>query len=156
MDDAQLKEKIKEVLTEMQISGGHRAMTVDEIVAIQPGLGRIMPEIGNRTWKLFYAAKAGNWDLANFEWKEINGLMELGAFTRPKHEEALNEYTADVWPSIGEAIKAKDFAAFEKAFHNAIDKANAYHELKEKPYIRWELPSTPPPELDMKPRGPQK
>ena len=33
--------------------------------------------------------------------------------------------------------------------------ANAYHELKEKPYIRWKLPETPPPDMDLKPRGPK-
>jgi hypothetical protein len=153
MDDAELKTKIKEVLNEMTFSGGARDMTVDEVVTIQPGLGRIMPDIGARTWKLFYAAKAGNWDLANFEWKEIAGLMELGAFTRPKHEPELNKYVAEVWPAIGNAIKGKDFAAFEKAFHEAIDQANAYHELKDKPYIRWQLPNQPPPDLDLTPRG---
>ena len=38
-------------------------------------------------------------------------------------------------------------------FHAAIDAANAYHELKEKPYIYWKLPDTPPPDLDLRPRG---
>ena len=43
--------------------------------------------------------------------------------------------------------------AFEAAFHSAIDMANAYHELKEKPYIRWKLPDAPPPDMDLTPRG---
>jgi hypothetical protein len=34
--------------------------------------------------------------------------------------------------------------------------ANAYHELKEKPYIRWKLPDAPPPDLDLTPRGSKK
>ncbi|MGH7965558.1 MAG: hypothetical protein ACRERD_27725, partial [Candidatus Binatia bacterium] len=57
------------------------------------------------------------------------------------------------WPQIGKAIEDKDFSAFETAFHHAIEQANAYHELKDKPYIRWQLPSQPPPDLDLKPRG---
>ena len=79
--------------------------------------------------------------------------MELGAFTRPKHEEALNQFMLEDWPPIGKAIAAKDFTAFEAAFHKAVDQANAYHELKDKPYIRWQLPKTPPEDLDLKPRG---
>ena len=43
------------------------------MATIQPGLARIMPEIGARTWKLFYAAKAQNWPMAKFQYKEIIG-----------------------------------------------------------------------------------
>ena len=66
MDDEKLIEKIKE----FTFSGGHRAMSVEDVVTIQPGLGRIMPEIGARTWKLFYAAKAAGalWDKAAKSW----------------------------------------------------------------------------------------
>ncbi|MBI3249221.1 MAG: hypothetical protein HYZ50_22185 [Deltaproteobacteria bacterium] len=153
MTDEELKEKIKEVLSEMGVWSGHREMTIDDIATIQPGLARIMPDVGIRTWKLYYAAKEGHWELANFQWKEVKELMELGAFTRPKHEDALNQFMAEDWPPLGQAIKDKDFEAFEKAFHHAVSQANAYHELKEKPYIRWQLPDHPPPDLDMKPRG---
>jgi len=76
MTDEELKEKIKEVLGEMGVWSGHREMTVDEIATIQPGLARIMPEVGQRTWKLYYAAKAENWALATFQAKEIKGLIQ--------------------------------------------------------------------------------
>ena len=153
MADDELKEKVKEILAELGVWSGHREMTIDEIATIQPGLARIMPEIGQRTWKLYYAAKEGHWELANFQWKEIKELMDLGAFTRPKHEDALNQFMAEDWPPLGQAIKDKDFEAFDKAFQHAISQANAYHELKDKPYIRWQLPSHPPEDLDLKPRG---
>jgi hypothetical protein len=153
MADDELKEKVKEILSELGVWSGHREMTVDEIATIQPGLARIMPEIGQRTWKLYYAAKEGHWELANFQWKEIKELMDLGAFTRPKHEDALNQFMAEDWAPLAQSIKDKDFEAFDKAFQHAISQANAYHELKDKPYIRWQLPSHPPEDLDLKPRG---
>jgi hypothetical protein len=152
MTDEEFKEKVKEVLMEAGIWSGHREMTVPELAAIQPGLGRIMPEIGVRTWKLYYAAKAKHWELAKFEWKEINGLMELGGYTRPKYEESLDQFMREDWAPIGQAIDKQDFDAFETAFRKAVEQANAYHELKEKPYIRWQLPDQPPPDLDMTPR----
>ena len=34
-----------------------------------------------------------------------------------------------------------------------VDAGNAYHELKDKPYIIWKLPDTPPPDLDLRPQG---
>lgn len=149
MDDKDLQDKVKA----LTFWSGHREMAIEDVAAIQPGLGRLMPEVGARTWKLFYAAKAGNWPLAKFQYKEIKGLMELGAFTRPKHEEALNQFLAENWKPIEAAIEKQDLAAFEDAFHKAVDAGNAYHELKDKPYLVWKLPDTPPPDLEMKPRG---
>ena len=152
MSDEDFEKKVKA----LSFWSGKNSMTIEDMAAIQPGLARIMPEIGARTWKLYYAAKALNWPMAKFQYKEIKGLFELGAFMRPKHEEALNQYMAENWKPLEAAIDAKDFAAFDKAFKEAIDMANAYHELKEKPYIRWKVPETPPPDLDLTPRGSEK
>jgi hypothetical protein len=148
MDDEKLLEKLKE----LTVWSGHREMSVEDVATIQPGLGRLMPEVGARTWKLYYAAKAGNWPLATFQAKEIKGLMELGAFTRPKHEAALNEFLDEHWKPLQDALAKQDFNAFEAAFHKSVEAANAYHELKDKPYIVWKLPDTPPPDLDLTPR----
>ncbi len=148
MDDAQLLEQLKR----LGIWSGHRDLTLEDLARIQPGLGRIMPEIGARTWKLYYAAQAQNWPLAEFQAKEIAGLMELGAFTRPKHAEALNQYLEKNWKPLQDAVHNKDWPAFEAAFHKAIKAANAYHDLKGKPYIVWQLPDAPPPDLDLRPR----
>jgi len=149
MTDEELEAKIKA----MTFWSGKNNMTLEDMATIQPGLARIMPEIGARTWKLFYAAKLGNWPMAKFQYKEIKGLFELGAFMRPKHEEAINQYLAENWKPLEGPLEQKDFAAFEKAFHASIDAANAYHELKEKPYIYWQLPDAPPPDMDLRPRG---
>jgi len=59
-------------------------MRPEDIDRIAPGLGRLMPEVGDRTWKAYYAAQAGNWPLARFQAKEVRKLLELCAFTRPK------------------------------------------------------------------------
>ena len=153
MDEERLKQLVKELVGDLRfVSEAGRDMSVDEIATIQPGLGRIMPEIGARTWKLYYAGKAENWPNALYQWKEEKKLFELGAYTRPKHEAALEEYLRDDWAPIGKAIEKKDLAAFLAAMDKAVDSANAWHEKKEKPYIRWKLPDHPPPDLDLTPR----
>jgi hypothetical protein len=148
MDDEKLLERLKK----FTVSNGHRRMTIEDIATMQPGLGRLMPEVGQRTWKLYYAAQAENWPLAAFQAKEIRGLMTLCAFARPKHEEALTRYLAENWQPVQAAVDKKDFPAFENAFQKAIEAANMYHELRGKPYIVWKLPDTPPPDLDLRPR----
>ena len=60
MTDEELEAKIKA----MTFWSGKNKMTLEDMATIQPGLARIMPEIGARTWKLFYAAKLQNWPMA--------------------------------------------------------------------------------------------
>jgi len=36
-------------------------LELEQLTALQPGLARLMPEIGARFWKAFYAAQATNW-----------------------------------------------------------------------------------------------
>jgi hypothetical protein len=153
MDEKELKEKIQEVLEEISVWSGSQSMTLQEIATIQPSLGRIMPEIGDRTWKLYYAAQKENWVFARFQWKEISELMDLAAYTRPKYESDLETFKKEDWAPLGKAIENKDLDAFETAFHHAVSQANAYHEKQDKPYIRWQLPSMPPPDMDLTPRG---
>src|SRR5215510_11362561 len=107
MDDEQLLEKLKA----LTVWTGHREMTLEDVATIQPGLGRIMPDIGARNWKLYYAAKARNWPLAKFQAKEIRGLMELCTITRPKYEENLAQFLEENWKPLEEAVAKQDFAA---------------------------------------------
>ena len=152
MSDDNFEERIKA----LSFSSGKNRMSIEEIARIQPGLARLMPEVGVRTWKLFYAAKAQNWPLARFQCKEIRGLMKLGAFMRPKHEEALNRFLEENWRPIEATLRQGNFPAFEEAFHRAVAAANTYHEVTGKPYIYWKLPDTPPPDLDLSPRPAKK
>ncbi len=148
MDD----ERVKTLVNQMTFFSGKREMAIDEIAMIQPGLGRIMPEIGARTWKLYYAGKAQNWPNAMYQWKETKKLFELGAYTRPKHEAAIEEYLRDDWAPLEKAFLGVVLDAFLAAFEKVVDSANAWHEKKDKPYIRWKVPDHPPPDLDLTPR----
>src|SRR5215475_15996830 len=147
------EKKLEQLVAAMRfVSEAGRDMAIDEIATIQPGLGRIMPEIGARAWKLYYAAKALNWPNAMYQWKETKALFELGAYMRPKHEAAIEEYLRDDWAPLEAPLQKQDAAAFFAAFAKAVDSANAWHEKKEKPWIRWKVPDFPPPDLDLTPR----
>src|SRR5947208_16900259 len=137
---------------EILVDNGKRTMTLDELAHTQPGMARIMPEVGVRIWKTYYAAEARNWPLARFELKEAVNLMEVGAFVRPKYEENMAKFMAEDVEQVKQAIEAKDWDKFETAFHAMVDQANAYHELYDKEFLRWKIPDQPPPDLDMTPR----
>ncbi|MDH3211488.1 MAG: hypothetical protein OEM05_03285 [Myxococcales bacterium] len=146
------EERVREIVRAMVFSNGKQDMAIEEIAKIQPGLGRLMPEIGHRTWKLFYAAEALNWPNALYQWKETRKLFEIGILTRPKHAAAMEEYLRVSWAPLGAAIEDESWGSFRRAFRAAVGAANAWHVKTHKPYIRWKLPDHPPPDLDLKPR----
>lgn len=127
-------------------------LELEQLTAIQPGLARLMPEIGNRFWKCAYAARASNWPLAQWQLKEMRKLLRLGEVTRPKYTTDLETYIADDLEPLFAAIESRDLPAFEAAFAEATDSANDYHRRWKKAFIVWKLPETPPPDLDLTPR----
>jgi len=135
------------------IDTGKSNLTLEELGHVQPGMARIMPEVGVRIWKCYYAGKAKNKPLADFQLKEAVNLMEVGVLLRPKYTDNMYKFIEEQVEVVKKAIKDEDWDAFEGAFHEMIDHANAYHELYDKPYLRWKIPSEPPPDLDMTPRG---
>jgi hypothetical protein len=138
---------------EMVVDNGSRKLSLNELGHTQPGMGRLMPEVGARVWKLWYAAQAGNWPLANYQLEEAVALMELGAFVRPKYDTTMSRFLTDDLGPVRAAVENADWPAFEAAFAPMVDAANRYHDLYNKGFIRWRLPDQPPPDLDLTPRA---
>ena len=130
---------------------GKTYLSIDDLAVLQPGLARLMPDVGQRYWKLYYAAKAGNWVLADFQLGEIKVLMEIGMVTRPKYIEDLEAFIAEDLAAIEDGIKTKDWEKVDVSFREGIKNANDYHKKHDKEYIVWQLPDYPPPDLNMAP-----
>ena len=136
---------------EIAIKGG--SFDLSDLGHLMPGMAEIMPLVGDRIWKCYYAAQAKNQPLARFQLKEAVNLMEKGAFLRPKYHENMESFIATELDAVKKAIESSDWDAFEPAFHTMIDAANAYHDFYDKSFLQWKIPSEPPPDLDMTPRG---
>jgi hypothetical protein len=129
----------------------HGDLTLDQIADLQPGMARFMTEISDRFWILYYAAKAGNWEMARHEFSEMRKTMQMAGVTRPKYAEPLAGFTGEKLKPIEEAIRAQDWSAFEKAFKEAADAANEMHVEFDYAYIAWRLPDAPPKHLRLAP-----
>ncbi len=104
--------------------------TVDRALAlwnIQPGLGTVMIEYGNRLSRLWFAANAANWDMAKYQLDEMTEIQEVGETTRPKRAPALKAFEENFLAALDKAIDAKDKAALTKAFDDTIAGCNACH-----------------------------
>lgn len=135
------------------IDTGKGSFPLDHLGHLLPGMAEIMPLVGERIWKCYYAGQARNQPLARFQLKEAVNLIEKGAFLRPKYAENLDAFVSTQVKAVRDAIDAGDWDAFEGLFREMVDQANAYHDLYDKPFLRWRIPDAPPPDLDMTPRG---
>ena len=119
---------------------------------MQPGMARLMDELSRRYWVLFYAAKAGNWELAAYESKESEKILTTAAVARPKYRDDIATFARLRLAPLDQAIAAKDWPAFESAYRRGIDDSNMYHDKYNKRFIRFRLPDHPPEWLDLEPR----
>ena len=98
------------------IDTGKGTFTLDELGPLMPGMAEIMPQVGVRIWKCYYAGQAHNRPLARFQLKEAVNLMEKGAFLRPKYVENMDKFINEEVAVLGKAIDSEDWDAFETAF----------------------------------------
>jgi hypothetical protein len=131
------------------VHNGKRDLTLDELARMQPGLDRLMAEIGPRMHRLYYAGRAGNWRLAEYFYKSVVKQLGLCAFSRPKYEAPINSFLAEDCEPVKKAIRAHDVVTFESAFAHMVARANHYHDEWGKPYIHWVCPPEPPNDLDL-------
>src|SRR4029453_14887212 len=75
---------------EIAIKGG--SFDLSDLGHLMPGMAEIMPLVGERIWKCYYAAQAHNRKLAAFQLKEAVNLMQKGSILRPKYEEAIDGF----------------------------------------------------------------
>ncbi|MCL5734366.1 MAG: S-layer homology domain-containing protein [Actinobacteria bacterium] len=104
--------------------------TVDRTLAlwnIQPGLGTVMIEYGNRMARLWFAGNAGNWDMAQYQLDEMVEIQEVGETTRPARKAMLKAFEDSFLTPLGTTIAAQDKPAFTTAFNNMIAGCNGCH-----------------------------
>jgi hypothetical protein len=127
----------------------HTEIPLDKLGEIQPGLARLMAEISDRYWIVYYAAKADNWKLAALQSSELEKALRIGSITRPKYTNDIEAYIKGPLASINKAIREKDWASFVSSYNSGIESANEYHKDWNHEEIIWQLPDMPPPHLKL-------
>jgi len=114
-----------------------------------PGLGEFMTLIQMRHAKLWFAAKAKNWDLAAYEIDEIKEGLEDAAKQFPTHDgvPVADMIKTNIDPAIEElekAVEAKSSTKFTVAFDKLTKACNTCHTGAKKEFIRIQRPTAPP------------
>ena len=125
-----------------EVSTSHAAAPSPASELYQPGLGEIMMLQQMRHIKLWFAGRAGNWPLADYEIDELKeGFDEvnqrLGGDTV---EKAVGARIA----ALEKAVEAKDRAAFANAFDKLTAGCNSCHQALDHAFIVIQRPRSLP------------
>lgn len=123
--------------------------SADAAQAYLPGLGEIMSATQMRHAKIWFAGKAGNWELAHYELDEIREGLDDAVKFHPVFKNVpvsamLDQLTAQPLADLDAAIAAKDSAGFRKAFDSLTGACNACHRAAGHGYIVIKRPGASP------------
>ena len=116
-------------------SGQHAASYV-------PRLSDLMVVIQIRHSKLFYAVKAGNWPLADFELEQLVSSLKEAERYYPRSLSGTIR-AGEIASSLSEATKAKNEAKFDQAFDEMSAGCNRCHVAEDRAFIFIRRPSYP-------------
>ena len=114
-----------------------------------PGLVEYMMTVQSHHAKLWLAANARNWDLADYQAEELKELLEDIAKRVPDYKgvpvgKMIEAVTMPHISDVETAIKKRDGAQFTVAFDKLTAACNACHEAANRSFIVVQRPATSP------------
>ena len=129
----------------------HGELSLEQLAESQHGMAHLMKEVSERYYVLYYAAKALNWNLAQYQLNQVKALFRIGATLRPKYTEDLNGFSKAHFEPLSEDIRAKDWKAFEEQYKKSIQESDKFHEKYGYGYVHFVLPKHPPEMFKLEP-----
>lgn len=91
---------------------------------------------------MFHAARAGGWDLAEYEAEEVEETLESAEAAEPEYAPLLQQFRQEFMRPLRRALTARDTAQFDLAFRAAVQGCNNCHVATQHPFIV--VPQNPP------------
>jgi hypothetical protein len=101
---------------------------IDELKSALPKFAIPMREVGDRFQNIYFAANGGNWALAAYMSKYMNGSMNPASVTKPAEYKVWKNFYDTTFAPVNKAIQVKDFKAFDSAYTAVINDCNTCHE----------------------------
>jgi hypothetical protein len=137
-DSAALRESLKHVREKLAAA-----------TELAPGLGEYMTTIQLHVGKLWFAAKASNWELAAYELHELEETMEtVKKLNVEKNGVKISNVMDAVLKTqivqLEEALKKRNPAEFHKAYDETLSACNGCHTESGHKFIQIVRPTFPP------------
>ena len=109
---------------------------IDALKAAIPKFAIPMREVGDRFQNMYFAAKDGNWALAAYMSKYMNGAMNPAKLTKPDEYKTWKNFYEGRFAAVDKTIQAKDLAGFEAAYTKVIEDCNSCHKKMDYGFIK--------------------
>jgi hypothetical protein len=134
---------------EQKIPDAQAEARLKALEAAAPGVGTIMSSVQLHFAKLYFAGKAQNWPLAEFELHEVEENMDRAVALRPEEYGTnlvgLNDgFKQTQLAAMKTAAQQKNLEAFQSAYTEAIGVCNGCHEETNRPFIVITVPAASP------------
>jgi hypothetical protein len=100
---------------------------LDALKGVIPKFAIPMREVGDRFQNIYFAAHGGNWALAAYMAKYMNGAMTPASLTKPDEYKVWKSFYEDTFAPVNKAIQAKDLKAFDGAYKAVVNDCNGCH-----------------------------
>jgi hypothetical protein len=100
---------------------------INDVKSALPKFAIPMREVSDRFQNMYFAAKGGNWGLAYYMSKYMNGAMNPAKLTKPDEYPVWKDFYDQTFAPVNKAIYAQDIKAFEKEYTAVIKKCNDCH-----------------------------
>lgn len=122
---------------------------MDKIEAALPGVGEIMNQVQLHFAKLYFAAQAKNWALADFELDELEENLQAAVSLRPEERGVrlggvFEAFKSTELKQMRESLASKNMEDFNRSYKNSLMVCNSCHTATGRPFIVITLPSGPP------------
>lgn len=114
----------------------------------------VMADVGYHFANLWFAGENKNWPLAKFYFDETRSHISWAARVIPVRKDSSGRdvdlkaiwqpIDSSIFSQIGAAIEQKDGAKFTAAYRQGLEGCYACHKSSSKPYLRPQIPRTPP------------
>lgn len=127
------------------------AVDIEGMRPYLPGQSHIMMDVAYQWENLWFAAKKGNWPLAQFFFDETRSHILWTIRIRPIRKDAegkdvdiksiFDAVDVSNFAGVNVAIARKDLAVFEKAYAYALEGCYSCHKASGKPYLKPKIPT---------------
>ncbi len=116
-------------------STGSDAEKLKNLVAAVPGTSHWMFEVGERYKNLYWAAKQGQWEFANYQLEEIESLLQMVQLTRPERAATAQQFLENGIPQMQAGLKTREWDKFKAGFHELTEACMRCHAQNDHAFI---------------------
>jgi len=114
---------------------------INNLIQVMPGASVVMQQMGERFRNLYWAAKLGKWEFAEYQIEEMDDLIQTLIITRPKRAKTATKFMQAAFTLYPAALKEKNWQRFSTAFENMRNKCMTCHVENKHAFIT--LPKEP-------------